>query len=131
MNPLRDVIVNEIIQPEIAAANKMFIGTIQDYNSATNMAKVSIDAVESYDGVKIPKSIKSIYGEDLGIGTMVILSFVKGDTKYPYVVAVIDASVGDNSTGKTYEQTSESQTPSATTSSISDNKIAIMDTKLG
>jgi hypothetical protein len=104
-NPLRDMIMEEIVKPEIAAANKTFIGTIASYDATTSTAQVTVgkpNTLQTYNNVPVPTGLKAVYGDDIGIGTMVVLSFLQGDMSYPYIATIVNDEAIDLNTGKTY-----------------------------
>lgn len=102
MNPLREMIINEIVRPEIRASTKTFLGTIESFNASSNTANVrlGISANESYSNVPFTSGASYVYGSEPSMGTPVIVSFFKGDMNYPYIVSILNNGAISTNTGK-------------------------------
>jgi hypothetical protein len=112
MNPLREMIINEIVKPEIRASMKTFLGTIESFNASSNTANVrlGISANESYNNVPFSTGTNYVYGSEPSMGTPVIVSFFKGDMNYPYIVSILSTDAISTNTGKSIMAPSCTQT---------------------
>lgn len=92
-NALRDMLINEIILPQIVASNQTYLGMIVKYDGAKQTADIVIESGESKDedtvrDVPISKEFKSIYGEDPKVGTAVLMTYYSGDRALPLVTSI-------------------------------------------
>lgn len=104
MNPIRELILNEIVKPEIRSSIKTYIGTIESIDTSTRTATVSIgEASEGlFENVPYDRGITYVHGEEPKAGSPVIVSFLGGDMSYPYIVAILNNDIIINTTGKTF-----------------------------
>lgn len=104
MNPIRELILNEIVKPEIRSSIKTYIGTIESIDTSTRTATVSIGEVSErlFENVPYDRGITYVHGEEPKVGSPVIVSFLGGDMSYPYIVAILNNDIIINTTGKTF-----------------------------
>lgn len=102
MNPLRDMILNEIVRPEVREATKVHLGTIEVFDASSSTADIRLGANgdESYKDVPFARGPSYVYGTEPRPGTPVIVSFVKGDRNYPYIISILNDDITDLTTGK-------------------------------
>lgn len=104
MNPIRELILNEIVKPEIRSSIKTYIGTIESIDTSTRTATVSIGEASErlFENVPYDRGITYVHGEEPKAGSPVIVSFLGGDMSYPYIVAILNNDIIINTTGKTF-----------------------------
>lgn len=100
MSYIKDLILSEIVRPEISSSNKTFLGTIQTYYPNKHVADVvTVDGVLHLN-VQMAHSLAGIQGENPKQGDMVIITFMGGDMNRPYILSIINNAVVDIYTGK-------------------------------
>lgn len=102
MNPLRDMIINEIVRPEIKLASKIQLGVIEVFNASSNTVDIRIGGLqdEPYKKVPFARGVGYIHGTEPSVGTPVIVSFLNSDLNYPYILTILNKDEIDSTTGK-------------------------------
>ncbi len=135
MNPLRDMILNEIVKPEIAAYNRTYIGEVYKLNGGLFRGANTIDVklrIKSEDGgiiiEKIPyPSSSDILDKDLELDDSVVVGFLDGTWDHPYIISIVKKKPQITNTGKTHLKPESTQTPRPSNPSVYYNEPTVSE----
>lgn len=103
MNPLRKIILDELVKPQIASTTQIYIATVLEYNHSNNSVNVKVATTENvgevYNNVPINTTSSYVYGKNPRFGSSVILGFVNNDRTHPYIISVLNEGEISNKTG--------------------------------